>query len=178
MSLTVEFYRIDTHNCAKDDYGDPISLNPLSFPYGNASCGLACTVATGPHNAMRAGAGNDIYVTPAPDILTFATATTLAAACCIPGLLLLVMMWLQILELNWKARFGRREEDEGIGEKKKVNQYITLFRKSFELPLFGAAVLAILVIGERNFFSDQVRRHTEPVASVGKLSSVSDAHMH
>ena len=117
---------------------------------------------------MRGGKGTDINVIPAPDRLTFSTATVLAAACCVPGLLLLIMMWLEILEINWRTRFGRSDEDKVVGERKAVNKWIGLFRRSLELPMFGAAVLAILIIGEGNFFSEQVRYQTEPVANVGE----------
>jgi hypothetical protein len=41
-----------------------------------------------------------------------------------------------------------------------------------EIPLFGAAVLAILIIGERNFWSEPIKYQTEPIASIGMLVSV------
>lgn len=45
---------------------------------------------------------------------------------------------------------------------------VTLFLNAVEVPLFSAAVLAILIIGERNFFSHQVDYQTEPIASIGE----------
>jgi hypothetical protein len=58
---------------------------------------------------MRQRAQNNIYVVPAPEKLTFGTATLLAAACCIPAILSLVSMWNKILEINCKFwGFGLR----------------------------------------------------------------------
>jgi hypothetical protein len=45
---------------------------------------------------------------------------------------------------------------------------IRFFLSTVEIPMFGAAVLAILIIGEQNFFSSQVLYQTEPIASIGK----------
>lgn len=129
---------------------------------------------------MRHGSASNIYVIPAPDQLTFGTATLLAAACCIPAILSLVSMWNKILEINWKTRFGDRDEDmridepiEGtngatIGKMRGINSVIRLFLSVVEIPVFGAAVLAILVIGERNFFSQPVIYQTEPIESIGR----------
>jgi len=89
-------------------------------------------------------------------------------------------MWSKILEINWKARFGKNDEKEGIDKPiegtngatlkrmKGVNSLIRSFLSAVEIPLFGAAVLAILINGERNFWSSQVYYQTEPIASVGK----------
>jgi hypothetical protein len=129
---------------------------------------------------MRGGSVNNIYVIPAPDKLTFGTATLLAAACCIPAILSLVSMWNKILEINWKSRFGNGDEDERIDKPIEgtngatikrmsgVNTLIRMFLSAVEVPVFGAAVLAILIMGERNLFSHQVMYQTEPIASIGK----------
>jgi hypothetical protein len=129
---------------------------------------------------MRRDAANNIYVIPAPDRLTFGMATLLAAACCVPAILSLIFMWTKILEINWKTRFGNREEDDGvdepiagtngatIGKMDSVNNMVRLFLSVVEIPVFSGAVLAILALGERNFFSYQVRYQTEPIQSVGR----------
>lgn len=125
---------------------------------------------------MRGGSANNIYVIPAPDKLTFNTAMLLAAACCIPAILSLISMWNKILEINWKMRSGERDMDEQpiegtngatIGKMKGVNQEIRRFLSVVEILVFSGAVLAILIIGEINFFSLPVRYQTEPIASVG-----------
>jgi hypothetical protein len=55
-------------------------------------------------------------------------------------------MWNKILEINWKARFGSRDEDMGIDEPiegtngatlkkmKGVNKLIRLFLSAVEIP--------------------------------------------
>jgi hypothetical protein len=130
---------------------------------------------------MRGGAARNIYVIPAPDRLTFNTALLIAAACCIPAILSLAFTWIQILDNNWKRRFEHeiKNIDEPIsgtngatlGQMKNVNEKIRGYQNYIEVPLFGAAVLAILVLGELNFFSAQVRYQTEPIASIGTLLS-------
>jgi len=131
---------------------------------------------------MRGGSANNIYIIPAPRILTFGMGTLLAAACCIPAILSLVSMWNKILEINWKTRFGDRDADQPVDEPiegtngatiakmKSVNAMVRQFLSAIEIPVFGAAVLAILIIGERNFRSKPVGYQTEPLASVGKAT--------
>jgi hypothetical protein len=181
LSLTVEFFRTNTFPCPYDDSGNPVSPNPRQFSY-NTTCGLTCSVDQGPFSPLRQNSANNIYVIPAPDKLTFGTAALLSAACAIPAILSLVSMWSKILEINWKARFGKRDEKEQIDKPiegtngatlkrmKGVNSLIRLFLSAVEIPIFGAAVLAILINGERNFWSSQVYYQTEPIASVGKWS--------
>lgn len=122
---------------------------------------------------------NNIYVIPAPDKLSFDTVTILAAACSIPAILSLVSMWNKILEINWKSRYGDREAElndqpiEGtngatVQNMKRINTVARIFLSTIEIPLFGAAVLAIMILGELNFFSSQVNYQTEPIASIGK----------
>ena len=125
---------------------------------------------------MRGGAAKDIYVIPAPSILTFGMATLLSAACCIPAVLSLISMWYKILEIKWKKQFGDAEGEDKVIEGTNgatnaamagVKNQIRKFLLVVEIPVFGAAVLAILIIGERNFFSEQIRYQTEPMASIG-----------
>ena len=90
LSLIVEFLRIDTHPCRYDDLGNPTSHDPRQFIEDRASCGLTCSIGQGPVSPIRGGSGNNIYIIPAPSKLTFGAATLLAAACCLPVMLLLV----------------------------------------------------------------------------------------
>ncbi|KAK0294950.1 hypothetical protein LTS00_006416 [Friedmanniomyces endolithicus] len=172
LSLTIEFYRIPTTPCTHDDLGFPISTDPRDFPYLNATCGLTCDTNLGPFSTMRQGSGNNIYVIPAPDALTFNAATLLAAACCIPAVLLLIVMWMQILETIWKKSNSTGEGNESIRRAKRTTRALRLFRKFFEVPLWAAAVLAIMITGERNLFSPQVHYQTEPMASVGQWAPI------
>jgi hypothetical protein len=87
----------------------------------------------------------------------------------------LIFTWDKILEINWKRR-ERREENlnepvEGanvtVGELKGINSVVRMFLGVVEIPLFGGAVIAILSIGEANFFSPQVSYQTEPMQAIG-----------
>lgn len=118
---------------------------------------------------MRRGAADNIYIIPIPDRLTFNTVTLLSAACCIPAILSLISMWNKILEINWKSRSGIvTEKDPNEKRVEGIDAWIRFLLGAVEAPLFGIAVIAILVLGERNLFSPQVRYGTEPIASIGK----------
>lgn len=172
----MEFIRISTSPCTTDGDGHPAVFTLGNFTY-NTTCGLICDVDNGPFSPIRGGSANNIYVIPAPDKLTFDTVTLLSAACCIPAILSLVSMWNKIRETNWNNRFGRKEEPtdapiEGtnnatIGQMKEVNSLIRFFLSAIEVPVFVGAVLTILILGERNFFSKQVNYQTEPIATIG-----------
>jgi hypothetical protein len=175
--MTIEFYRIETHDCTSDASGNPVSNIASDFNYidGN-NCGLICSTQDGPTSPMRGGSADNIYVIPAPHTLTFSAATLLAAACCVHAVLCLVSMWDRVLEINWRRRFGRQEEDDAASEDggankgvmKKVNDTIGFFLKILAVPVFGGAGLAILIVGEINFFSPQVDYQTEPMANIGE----------
>lgn len=187
LSLTVEFYRLEPIPCPYGDDGQRISpvLGSDNFPYDHAQCGLVC-VPGDPFSTMRGGAAKDVHVIPAPDLLDFGTATLLAAACCIPAILSLVSMWNKILEINWKRRWGNGEPEERldeqiegtngatVGRMRHVNGVIRMFLSAIEAPLFVAAVLAILIVGELNFRSRQVDYETEPMASIGRSHPTPD----
>jgi hypothetical protein len=176
--MTVEFYRIETHDCTKDASGNPVSNIASDFNYidGN-NCGLICSTQDGPTSPMRGGSADNIYVVPAPHTLTFGAATLLAAACCVHAVLCLVSMWDRVLEINWRRRFGRQEEEDNTSEEedankgvmKTVNDTIGFFLRILAVPVFGGAGLAILIVGEINFFSPQVEYQTEPMANIGEL---------
>ncbi|KAK0727744.1 hypothetical protein B0T26DRAFT_143893 [Lasiosphaeria miniovina] len=188
VSLTVEFYRSNTFPCSVDDLGtafsSEVAANLDRFPYGTATCGLTCSSPGGPSSPLRQDAANNIYVVPAPTRLPFGTGTLLAAACGIPAILSLAFMFNKILEINWKSRFGNVNQDELVNEPiqgtngatpgtmKNVNKMVRDLLSAIEVPVSGAAVLAILVIGETNFFSGQVRYQTEPMASIGQWAPV------
>jgi hypothetical protein len=171
----VEFFRIQTSAC-NDDSGNDVLYGIGNFPY-NITCGLSCNTTIGPFSPMRGGSANNIYVIPAPDKLTFNTATLLSAACCIPAILSLISMWNKILETNWKNRFGDREEEtnlpiEGTNgatpeKMRDIGKAIGKVLSAVEILVYGAAVMAIIILGEWNFFSPQVRYQSEPIASIG-----------
>ena len=186
LSITISFFSIGTKGCTHDDNGNPISLDRRDFPYGKTTCGLVCSPEKGPQSPMRGGSADNINVIPIPHILTFGTATLLAAACCIPAILSLVTMWRKILEINWKTRFGDKSEDNEVDKLIEgtngatvqrmtgINKVIRKFLNAVEIPVCGGGIIAILIIGERNFFSSSLRYQTEPMATIGetKLSSL------
>ncbi|KAK3998101.1 hypothetical protein QBC44DRAFT_313878 [Cladorrhinum sp. PSN332] len=170
LALTVEFYRSEPVDCK-----DPIS----EFDYGNTTCGLRCSIDDGPHSPMRQGAADEIFVVPSPNILTFGTATLLSAACCIPAVLSMASMWDKILKINWKERFGDPDDEviEGTngatyGRMNRMNEIVRGLLSVIEIPLYAAAVTAILIVGERNFWSEQVYWQTEPMGNVGQWAPI------
>lgn len=177
LSLTVEFYRSNAVACR--GLGDAF-LTASQFIYEETTCGLdycSMDIPSPPFSPMRQGAGTDIYVVPAPSKLTFGTATLLAAGCCIPSILSLVSVWVKILETNWKSVWGPPDDNTRIegtkateGNMRGVNEMVKRFLSVVEVPFFGAAVLAILILGENNLFSRPVSYGTEPIGSVGKFT--------
>jgi hypothetical protein len=186
LSLTVEFYRIKTFDCTHSDSGSPISPDVSSFPLGNDSiCGLPfrCSTHNGPISPIRGGAADNVYIIPVPHNLTFGTATLLAAACCVHAVLCLVSMWDRILDINWRrvSRSRSRVIEDNLSDRtrdnaedatreleKGINGKIRYFLKVVAIPIFGGIGLAILILGEINFYSRQVQYQTEPLASVGE----------
>ncbi|KAG6010520.1 hypothetical protein E4U21_005871 [Claviceps maximensis] len=183
LSLTVEFYRAGSVPCTHNAQGSLLSPDPNNFPYdAQPACNMTCTADTGPQSPMRGGAANNKYVIPAPDKLTFGTGTLLCAACCVHAVLWLTSMMDKILEINWKSRFGITDEMcnepiEGtngatIGKMYLVNEAVRFFMSVAIVPIFASAGLAVLIIGEINFFSAQMRYQNEPMASIGQWGPI------
>ncbi|KAJ5445130.1 Transcription factor [Penicillium cf. griseofulvum] len=183
ISLIVEFMRLEPIPCPS---GDPASIywastggpNGGEFKF-DSNCGLPCT-ENGPISPLRRGAADNIYVIPVPSELTFNAATLIAAACCIPAILSLVSMWIKILDEKFLKGKYKQKPDELIegtngatvshmtGITKVIKKWLTIVG----LPLFAAAVLAILVKGEMNFWSFQMMHQTEPIQSIGQWAPV------
>lgn len=129
---------------------------------------------------MRQNSANNIYVVPAPYVLTFGASTLIAAACCIPAILSMVTTWDKIVRTNWRRRFGDPDADEliegtngaTVGKMKTVNDRVREFLSVVEIPLFGGVVIALIIVGEINFFSPPVYYQTEPMANVGRQYTV------
>jgi hypothetical protein len=177
LSLTVEFYKIQPKDCHGADQG--------TFQYGDdgeLQCGLNCAGTA--YSPMRQGSAKDINTIPVPDVLNIGTTMLISAACCVPAVLSMVSMWNKILEINWKKRFGLRDSGDVNDEliegtngatitgMKNLNNRIRIFlRNAVEAPVFGAAIMAILIKGEMNFNSDPVKYDTEPMQSIGTSSA-------
>ncbi|GKT48235.1 uncharacterized protein ColSpa_08416 [Colletotrichum spaethianum] len=177
LSLAVEFYRASSAPCFFDDAGNPISQNPVGFPYGNALCGLMCSEQNGPSSRLRTKAASDIFVVPIPTKLPLGNSMFLAAAECVPAILSLVSMWVKIKN-NPDDEKGRDNDPipgangATFGNMKSVNASIRGFLNAVEIPVFAGAVVAILIIGEINFFSPQMDYHTEPMGSIGQWGTI------
>lgn len=112
---------------------------------------------------------------PIPYRLTIGTTALLAAAFCVPAAISLVSAWLKIFEINWAKRFGEDEEQapiegtNGATRKrlKSVENVTQTLLSTVEVFVFGGAALAVIIVGELNFFSTQVKYQTETIESVG-----------
>lgn len=148
--MAVEFFRAHSVPCTDDGFGHPL-YRGSSFPYGNTTCGLFCTVEAGPYSPMRDGSADNIYVIPTPNVLSFGAATLVAAACCIPGVLSMVSTYQKILKTNWAKQSGGPEADEVIegtngatvGGMKTVNDLIRRLLSVVEIPVVSTSTLAM-----------------------------------
>lgn len=138
---------------------------------------------------MRQGSANNIYVIPVPRVLTFGTATLLAAGCCVHTIVWMASMTDKVFEnhrgLAARLRLGSGIDDtpadEPIsgtngatkGTMKGVNNKIRYFLSVVAIPVFGGAGLAIIIVGEINFFSGPVSYQVEPLASIGECTKLS-----
>ncbi|KAF2820648.1 hypothetical protein CC86DRAFT_304548 [Ophiobolus disseminans] len=178
VALCVEFYRATPVEC-KGGYSGQSIIGAQDFLYGQTKCNLRCSEDDGPFSPLRGGAASEIFVIPAPTRLTFNAAMLLAAGFCIPAVLSLVFTWDKILEINWKRQREEQNLDEPVeganvtvGELRGINSVVRMFLSVIEVPVFGGAVIAILGIGEANFFSRQVMYQTEPMASIGQWAPI------
>jgi hypothetical protein len=182
VCLSVEFHRETAVPCTSDDFGNPISPIVGMFPYGNATCGLTCSVNNGPYSPIRSGSTNNIYVVPAPSTFTSRSAILVAVASCGPAAIMIFVMFngISIFEEDGKTRIEDRgeegppaqvTEDSSSTASRGNVKIITLIRRVPKtwryLPFIGTA-LNILIAGEINFFSPQIRYQNEPMSSIGK----------
>ncbi|KAL4798496.1 hypothetical protein BDV19DRAFT_22687 [Aspergillus venezuelensis] len=184
LSITVELFRVNPSMCNEDDQGNPIPSDTAAFPYESATCGLRCSTDDGPFSPIRVGSANEIYVIPSPNKLTFGTATLLAAGCCVPAIVSLIYFWTLILQDTWNKRVRgvsdtdpRDEPIDGtngatVGKMLQINGLVRTVLSTVEAPVFAAAVLAILILGEKNFFSGPVDYGTEPIATIGQWAPI------
>ncbi|CAG8233728.1 unnamed protein product [Penicillium olsonii] len=185
LSLIVEFMRLE--GIPVPGSATAACINWASgkgqFPYGD-ECDLRCSPDDGPTSSLREGSTDNIYVVPTPDRLSFNTTTLLAAACCIPAILSLVSMWIKIMDHNWeKLSSGRRKQQKPdefikgtngatVTQMTRIGERIKDAMSLIEIPVMAAAVLAILIKGEMNFWSRQVYYQTEPITSIGQWAPI------
>lgn len=117
--------------------------------------------------------------------LTFSVGILIAAGCCLHTILCLGLMWTKILEKNWRRFWGRRtlglnqgrEDDVHIpipgtnnvtqAIMQSINSRIGGFLSAVATLVFGGGGIALLIVGEINFFSKPLQYQTDPMASVG-----------
>ena len=171
LGLTIEFYRATSMPC-------PGLLQHDPFPWGvDNACGLRCSVERGPHSPMRSGAAKDIYVIPTPSRITFGMGMLFAAACCVPAALALISIYNKIVETNRKKRKRRLQAMDQTREVSperidRTNKIIRGLLRVIEIPVFGGAVLALVVLGELNFWSTPVNYMTERIGAVGQWAPI------
>ncbi|KAL6803069.1 hypothetical protein GGI42DRAFT_353235 [Trichoderma sp. SZMC 28013] len=176
VCLAVEFFRAQTFPCRENGQGSAISSNPTSFPYGeNATCELVCSEYDGPFSPIRIGSSNNIYVVPAPRMLTFGAATLVAAGCCIH-----TIIWMVVMTERFNTRAKSYENNKPIsgtngatkGNMNDMNLMIHFFLSAATVPVSGCAAVAIIIVGEINFFSNPVNYQAEPLAAIGQWSTL------
>ncbi|KAJ5515058.1 hypothetical protein N7463_004610 [Penicillium fimorum] len=151
LSLVIEFMRVTATICPSDD---PASISWATggmFTYGS-NCSTACTPEHGPISSLRLGPADNIYVVPVPTELSTGTTTLIAAGCCLTLLLLLVATF-KIL-------------DTRLGFSGKFKLVLEIWGDLLILPIFTALMLAVLVKGEMNFWSLQMKYQTEAMQSI------------
>ena len=180
LALAIEFYRVHPIVCPDEIPGGK------AFPFGDVDCGMLTCNEADTFSPLRAGPAANIGVIQIPTILTLNTGMLLATACCVPAVVSMMFTWDKILALHWKRRFGPHEHHEenrnnepiegtnGATEAhmNSINGAIRRVLSLIEVPLFGGAVVTILVVGEINFFSPQLQWQTEPIASVGQWGPI------
>ncbi|KIW00744.1 uncharacterized protein PV09_07728 [Verruconis gallopava] len=172
LSLTVEFYRTSPKPCEGLASGSP-------FPWGqDNACGLTCSVNDGPFSPARQDSANNIYVIPIPQRITFGMGTLFAAACCVPAVLSIISIWNKIIADN-RAKKKRLQQNatsrrEQLNRESidRTNKIIQSLLSVVEIPVFAGAVIALVILGELNFWSTQVNYMTERIASIGQWAPI------
>ncbi|EJT76810.1 hypothetical protein GGTG_06724 [Gaeumannomyces tritici R3-111a-1] len=197
LSLAVELFRSNPVPCAANNI---TAANFPYGEKASGLCGIQCSQELGPFSTMRQGATGEIYVIPAPKLFEFGTATLLAAGCCIISILSLVDIFNKIRHDNRKRHAREKDgatedQDNSDGDSKDLSEgqpeatisgtngatqsmmenaetRAKFLMGAVEIPLFAAAILAILVIGERNFMSPELSHGTEPMENVGQWAPI------
>lgn len=197
LSLAVELFRSQPVPCATNSI---TAANFPYNSTASELCGIRCSQDLGPFSTMRQGATGEIYVIPAPTQFGFGTATLLAAACCIISILSLVDIFNKIRRDNRKRRLRDKNgtikhQDNPDGDNKGLHEVqpeatisgtngatqsmmenaetlAKFLMGNVEIPLFVGAILAILIIGERNLMSPELSHGTEPMENVGQWAPI------
>lgn len=124
--------------------------------------------------------------------MTLNTATLLCAACCIPAILSLISVWQKVMHINWLKHWTRRhstpstvgggpneKQPEGLtpeeehernirDDERWMDKKIRLVLGLVERIVFTVCIMAIVILGEMNFWSSQMRAGVEHMNGVGE----------
>lgn len=131
--------------------------------------------------------------------ITINTGLGLSVGCCIPAVLSMASIWLKLVREklaslatllpNWNSddsesqsnmqaastdEIHRHEllvtpDEKRRHDEKKMDDIIRIGLGLVERVVFSAVILAIVILGERNFWSAEMRVGVEPMSSVGEL---------
>lgn len=184
VSLIVAFYRATPQPCL-DSNGNNVTVVAFQAAGNNESqtiCSPTCSIWT----IIRKDTTNASQWVIAPNTgMTFNTATLLCAACCIPAILSLLSVWQKVMHLSWIKRFRRRSDTAGDNDgqpaltdeqrreredredERWMDKKIRMVLGLVERIVFTVCIMAIVVLGERNFWSKQMRSGVEPMTAIG-----------
>lgn len=188
LCLIVEFIRSKSILCLQDS-NQSSAAGISNYPtIGMTSCDLQCN-GSDAHSILRKGRANEVNLVSAPKPLTFGTATLLSSACGIVIAVALASTCIKALEIDWSQRWSQRyrEEDEvstnesilelnqiGTGGLQDEINLKTTTKRDKTLRMFWAVlkvsvstgcILVIIILGEVNFFSAQMRFRTEAMTT-------------
>lgn len=199
LSLAVGFDRANPVPCL-DQYGnnspfnDTISDNQDSDICHQGCFGLKTGIRQDPQNPSQ-------YVLNMHRGITINTGLGLSVGCCVPAVLSMASIWLKLVREklaglatylpNWNSdnsvsqsnmaaastdEIRRNEhitpEEKERHEDKKRDDVIRQGLGLVERVVFSAVIVAIVILGERNFWSVEMRAGVEPMSSVGEFIDI------
>ncbi|KAF8316870.1 hypothetical protein DL93DRAFT_2226674 [Clavulina sp. PMI_390] len=200
LGLVVAFWRATPEPCL-DSNGQNVTFDDFwglqrDNPQGVCTTPRwpnGCTTAT----AIRKDPSNPSQWVPAPHQgMTLNTATLLCAGCCIPAVLSLLSVWQKVMRLRWiqlwTGRHGSTEPATGSAPNSSVTdeeaaltkkgltendvrwmeRRINLILGLVERIVFFGWIIAIVVLGEENFWSREMRSGVEPMTSIGQWGPI------
>jgi hypothetical protein len=175
FAIAVEFFRASPVYCTHDDDGRALSTNVKNFPYEHAACGLLCATGVEPVSAIRRGTAKEVFVIPVPNKLRFGAGIVISFGCCIYATIRLSPLWFNMFVRVRKWRMVVEDPPDNTGEfprlTRKEVQGLDITVKRFlsvvEFPVSMSFCLALIILGELNFFTPQMTYQTEPFVTIG-----------
>jgi hypothetical protein len=192
LSLIVAFYRASPEPCL-DSQDNNVTVSNFTNVTSSQASQVICTPQCNYTTVIRTDPSNPSQWVLAPNRgMTINTATLLCAACCIPAILSLISVWQKVMHISWIKRWTRRPntpDTVGGGTNEKPPEGLTLeelhertirdderwMDKKIRLVLglverivFTVCILAIVILGEINLWSPQMRAGVEHINGVGE----------